>query len=76
MLEVLVFKKYQFIFMSHVLINYYKPKINTDKVEFNLIDIWTRHQAVEFVVVAVVSDRSFPKLLLATTRTLAPWCWV
>ena len=62
--------------MSHVLINYYKPKINTDKVEFNLIDIWTRHQAVEFVVVAVVSDRSFPKLLLATTRTLARWCWV
>ena len=30
--------------MSHVLINYYKPKINTDKVEFNLIDIWTRPQ--------------------------------
>ena len=37
--EVLVFKKYQFIFMSHVLINYYRPKTNTGEVEFNLIDI-------------------------------------
>ena len=38
-LEVLVLKKYQFIFMSHVLINYYRPKTNTGEVEFNLIDI-------------------------------------
>ena len=40
-LEVPIFKKYQFILMSHVLIYYYRPKTNTGEVGINSIDIKT-----------------------------------
>ena len=37
--ELPIFQKYQFIFMSHVLINQYRPKTSTGEVEMNLIEI-------------------------------------